>query len=232
MILLVSLIISAILLPIVTIFTKGMGQKFLTGLVGLLFSGAIILVILNQNNHLGMEKVTETKTVILESSSAESPVDMLLYKALGTGEEKVYVYRTDQKELKPKTTGQDKTTNKVIIGEKEAHLEESITNWEYKSSFLEKVFSVDKGEKILVSEVNTFYLPNDWLELSTDEAEKLSKNLKTNEAQMETEAKAYVTGKVTEAMTKNPELSQEEIAKITEQATKEFQQKAIQELLK
>lgn len=232
MILLISLILTAILLPVVTIFTKGTLQKILTAIVGVLFSGAIILVIMNQSNHLGMEKVTETKTLVLESSSSESPVNMLLYKPLGNGEEKVYVYHTDKQESKPKITGQDKTTNKVVLGDSEAHLEVTTTNWEYRSSFLENIFSVDKNAKILVNEENTFYLPNDWIELSTDEAETLSENLKKNEAQMKIDAQTYISEKIKEAMVKNPELSQEEIKKLTEKLTKEFQLKAVQDLLK
>lgn len=48
MLLLISLILSAFLLPVVTLFTEGRLQKVLTAIVGLVFSGLILWVILHQ----------------------------------------------------------------------------------------------------------------------------------------------------------------------------------------
>ncbi len=52
-----------------------------------------------------MEEVTETKTTPLVSSADQSDVNMLLYQSLGDGTEKVYLYRTDDKQKEPKATG-------------------------------------------------------------------------------------------------------------------------------
>ncbi|MGC2935906.1 DUF4811 domain-containing protein, partial [Enterococcus faecium] len=64
------------------------------------------------SNHFGMEKVTETITEKIVSSADSQGEDLLLYKALGNGKVKVYLYRTNEKQEKPKAPGTDFVTNK------------------------------------------------------------------------------------------------------------------------
>lgn len=55
-----------------------------------------------------------------------------LYKALGNGKEKVYLYRTNEKQEKPKATGTDNETNKVEKTDGDAEKVTKTTYWEYK----------------------------------------------------------------------------------------------------
>ena len=67
-------------------------------LAGFILSGAAIIA--NDVNHFGMQVQSQTKTYHLASDSDKMGV--LLYKALGNGQEKIYVYKTSAKQAKPK----------------------------------------------------------------------------------------------------------------------------------
>ena len=96
------LIVSLLAFALTNVFAKKTWQTFLSLIFGLIFVASLSLIVANLSNHFGMEKVTETKTEKIVSSADSQGADMLLYKALGNGKEKVYLYRTNEKQEKPK----------------------------------------------------------------------------------------------------------------------------------
>ena len=232
MIVLVILVVSVILLPVANLFLEGIFRNVLALVAAVVFMVSTSLIVLNQNNHFVMEKVTTTSEIPLVSSSSESPVDLLLYKALGNGEDKIYLYQTDAKKTELKQTGQDKTTNLVEMGNQEAILEKQTTHWQYKSHFYELLFEVEKEQSFFISEKNTFRLPNSWLVINTDQAEKMGKELKNNQDKIQADAKAYIGENLKKAMMENPEMTKEEQQSIAEELTTAFQKQMIEELIK
>lgn len=157
---------------------------------------------------------------------------MLLYKALGNGKEKVYLYRTNEKQEKPKATGTDNETNKVEKTDGDAEKVTKTTYWEYKNDMYKFWFNIADNNHEYDSRVNTFKIPETWVELSTDQAAKLAELVKKQQSTMESEAKAYVQDGMVKAMTENPKMSKAEQEQRTKALAAEFQQQAFAKLVK
>ncbi|MFR2689918.1 MAG: DUF4811 domain-containing protein, partial [Enterococcus faecium] len=168
------LIVSLLAFALTNVFAKKTWQTFLSLIFGLIFVASLSLIVANLSNHFGMEKVTETKTEKIVSSADSQGADMLLYKALGNGKEKVYLYRTNEKQEKPKATGTDNETNKVEKTDGDAEKVTKTTYWEYKNDMYKFWFNIADNNHEYDSRVNTFKIPETWVELSTDQASKLA----------------------------------------------------------
>lgn len=204
-----------------------------------LFILSLVLLISNEYGHFGMKQVTSEKTYQIQTVQKGS--NLLLKKELGTnGKEDVYIYRTPEtaNKKKPTTTKVDvNVTNKVKTGNySAATLERKTTRWEYKNSFYSFLFGISDNNKEFVKQTNTFKVGQDWLVLTTTQASKLQKQMKskTFQAQMKQEGAAYVKAAVTKAMQANPSMSADEQKQVTQQAEKAFkaesQAKLIQEI--
>ncbi|WP_125588001.1 DUF4811 domain-containing protein [Companilactobacillus jidongensis] len=227
-----SIIICAILAYYFAVFiqNKKVGYS-LTAIFIIMFIGSIVLLVSNEYSHFGMEKVTSEKTIQIQTVQKGSNV--LLYKELGTsGDENVYVYRTPETEKakNPNHTKADlNVTNKVKKGSSSNTLTKKTTRWEYKNGFYSFLFSISGNNKEFIKQSNTFHVGNDWLVLSTTQAAKLSKELKSKkvQAQMKTEGEAYIKAAVTKAMTVNPSMSSAQQKQVMQQAQKEFKAQAM-----
>lgn len=226
------LIISLIAFAATNVFTKKTWQTFLSLVFGLIFVASLGLIVANLSNHFGMERVTETKTTKIVSSAKSDNANMLLYKALGDGTEKVYLYRTDEDQKKPKATGTDNETNKVEQTSGEAEKVSKTTYWEYKNDMYKFWFNLADNNHEYDKRVNTFKIPADWIELSTDQAAKLAELVKQQQSTMANDAKAYVQEGIVKAMTENPTMSQEEQAKLTKDLAADYQKQALAKLVK
>ena len=226
------LIISLIAFAATNVFAKKSWQTFLSLIFGLIFVVSLSLIVANVSNHFGMKKVTETKTTKIVSSVKSDNVNMLLYKALGDGTEKVYLYRTDEKQKKPKATGTDNETNKVEQTSGEAEKVSKTTYWEYKSDMYKFWFNLADNNHEYDKRVNTFKIPADWIELTTDQAEKLAKGAKQQQSTMANDAKTYVQEGIVKAMTENPAMSQKEQAKLTKDLAADYQKQVLAKLVK
>ncbi|MBG0500725.1 DUF4811 domain-containing protein [Enterococcus faecium] len=226
------LIVSLLAFALTNVFAKKTWQTFLSLIFGLIFVASLSLIVANLSNHFGMEKVTETKTEKIVSSADSQGADMLLYKALGNGKEKVYLYRTNEKQEKPKATGTDNETNKVEKTDGDAEKVTKTTYWEYKNDMYKSWFNIADNNHEYDSRVNTFKIPETWVELSTDQAAKLAELVKKQQSTMESEAKAYVQDGMVKAMTENPKMSKAEQEQRTKALAAEFQQQAFAKLVK
>ncbi len=107
--LLILLVLSVVLFAISNVFESNKWQIGLSFVFGFIFIAFLTLVTLNIPHHFGMKQEVITKKVELHSSVAQSQMPILLYQGLGDGTEKMYLYRTDEQQKKPKATD----TNKV-----------------------------------------------------------------------------------------------------------------------
>ncbi|MQS52331.1 DUF4811 domain-containing protein [Companilactobacillus mishanensis] len=202
-----------------------------------LFILSIGLLVGNEYNHIGMEKVTKDRTV--QISTVQKGSNVLLYKPVGTnGKENVYIYRTpdtiDAK--KPLHTKADlHVDNKVKVEDNgSATLTQKTTRWNYKNGFYDFLFGLSGNGNDFVSQKNTFNVGSDWLVLTTDQASKLSKKMKDKsvQAQMKSEGEKYVKSTVMKAMQQNPSMTKAQIAKVTKQAESAFKVQAAKNLVK
>ncbi|MBO0462442.1 DUF4811 domain-containing protein [Enterococcus sp. DIV1298c] len=225
------LIASVIAFALTNVFAKKMWQTLLSFVFGLLFVLSLGLIVGNITNHFGMKEVTETKTTPIVSSADQSEVNMLLYKSLGDGTEKVYLYRTDDKQKEPKATGTKNETNKVEQTEGTAEKVSETTYWVYKNDQYKFWFNLADNNHEFERRVNTFKIPADWIELSTDQASELAKRVEEQKSTMEADAQNFVKEGLMKAIAQNPAMTQEEQQQVSKDLATAYQKQALAKLV-
>lgn len=224
-------IISVLAFALTNIFAKKTWQTILSIIFAAIFLVSLVFITANDHYHYGMKKVTETTTQTLVSAAAGKNTNMLLYQPLGNGTEKVYLYKTNESQKKPKPTGTDHVTNVVKKDQAKSQIQTDKTYWVYKNDTAKFWFGLSSKNHQLIKEKNTFDVQKNWLVLSTDQAKELAKLVQKNKASMQTQAKAFVQEKVKAAMMQNPALDQTAQQKVIQQATAEYQQQAMAKLV-
>ncbi|APX71246.1 DUF4811 domain-containing protein [Companilactobacillus allii] len=236
------MIIVLILLSVVLAFyfavfiqNKKVGYSLMAVSIVVFLCG-LVMLISNEYNHFGMHKVTSEKTEQIQT--VQKGNNILLYKELGTsGKEDVYIYRrpeTAKAKNPDHTKAKLNVTNKVKKGASSNTLAQKTTRWEYKNGFYSFLFGISGNDKEFVKQTNTFHIGDDWLVLSTTQAAKLSKEMKSKkvQAQMKTQGEAYVKAALTTAMTQNPTMSASQQKQVMKQAQKEFKAQAMAKVVK
>ena len=187
-------------------------------LAGFILSGAAIIA--NDVNHFGMQVQSQTKTYHLASDSDKMGV--LLYKALGNGQEKIYVYKTSAKQAKPKPTKTSDFSAKVTRTKEDSYLKVTTKRYVYTNKLSKLLFGVFGNNREVKHRYYHFYVNKDWYVLSTDQAARLSKLLKTKQTEMKTKIASLVKAKVTQEIMANPSLAADSSKQqaLTEAATK------------
>lgn len=224
-------IISVLAFALTNIFAKKTWQTALSMIFAVVFLLSLGFITANDHYHYGMKQLTETTTQTLTTAADNKDIDLLLYKPLGNGTEKVYLYKTNDSQDKPKPTGTDHVKNIVKNTQKNAQLQIDKTYWVYKNDTAKFWFSLSSKDHQLIKEKNTFSIPKNWVVLSTEQAEKLTKLVQENKTAMETDAKSFVQAKVKKAMLQQPTMNQATQQKIIQQATVESQQQALAKLI-
>ncbi|KRL65625.1 DUF4811 domain-containing protein [Companilactobacillus versmoldensis] len=234
----ISILVLAALAYFCAVFVKNkrVGYSFTTVFIVLLI-GATVSLVLNEQNHFGMEKVVSQKTIPIQTVKKGS--NLLLYKELGNkGKERVYVYRTPSTEnaKKPNTTKADiNVKNKVKVGDYNiSKIDQKTTRWEYKNGFYSFLFNLSNNNNEFVSQKNTFKIGQDWLVLTTKQANALNKKLKDKsvKAQMQQEGEAYVKKVVAQEMQANPSMSSAQQKKVVSEAQNAYKLQAVKDLVK
>ena len=232
-----SIIITAVLGYYFAVFieNKKVGYSLSFTFIAL-FILSLFLLISNEYNHLGMKQVTREKTEQIQSVQKGS--NLLLKKELGTnGKEDVYIYRTPEtaNAKEPQTTKVDVNVKNVVKtgNYSAATLTKKTTRWEYKNGFYSFLFGLSDNNKEFVKQKNTFKVGNDWLVLTTAQASKLQKQMKSKafQAQMKQEGATYVKAAVMKAMQANPSMTPAEQKAVTQKATKAFKAQATAKLI-
>lgn len=228
---LLIVILSVAAFAIINVFAKNALQTFCSLIFGAIFVISTGFMMANLTYHFGMEKVTKTTTTALVSSGDSDSADILLYQPLGNGSEKVYLYKTDSKQKKPKQTGTDSVKNSVVTGAETAQKVTKTTTWVYKSDAYKLLFNIADNNHQYVKRSNTFEIPDSWVQLSVAQAKKLAQLVADNKAQMTTDAKAYVQEKMTAALTADPTMDAAAQKAASEKFAAEFQQQAFAKLV-
>lgn len=214
-------IISVLAFASSNIFAKKTWQTILSVVFAAIFLVSLGLITANDHYHYGMKKVTETTTQTLTSTADSKGINMLLYQPLGNGTEKVYLYKTNESQKKPKTTGTDHVSNVVKKNQRKTQLRTDKTYWVYQNNTVKFWFGLSSKNHQLIKEKNTFDVQKNWTILSTNQAKKLAKLVQKNKTSME----------VTAAMMQDPTMDQSAQQKIIQQATTDYQQQAMQKLI-
>lgn len=225
------LIISLLAFTLSIIFAKKIWRPVFIFLFGCCFIFSVAAIVGNDRYHWGMEKQTKSTTQPLVSSSAEKGMNFLLYKQLGTGSEKVYIYRTKETQKKVSVTGTSSVTNKVKTVTTTPKLTVKTTRWIYKNDFYSLLFGISKNNQKYDSRVYTFEVGKDWLVLSTDQAKAFGKALKAQEVSIKEGATEFVKSKLTSEMAKNPTMSQAEQQRLSAMYAAEYQQQELAKIL-
>lgn len=130
--------------------------------VGLVLSvGSIILLTLNYNSYLGMKLVNSTTTYPLTSSVKKQHV--LLYRQLGTKNERVYYYQTNP--LQTKLAQTNPSTGSVKIHKNAATNNLKITRfyWVYKNEEMRLLFGAGISNHHFAKQQYDFHLKSGWV---------------------------------------------------------------------
>ncbi len=163
----IILILSAAATAFFFILAQKKWQQRLSFVFAIFFLLSIVLIVANFNQHFGMNQATSTQTVELVSSVKGEDTDVLLYKPLGDGTEKVYLYQTESMD-KPKSAGSQGVKNHINQDADQAQLTIKTTEWVYKNDFYQTLFAMAGNNHEFIQQDNQFDLPSDWEVLSAE----------------------------------------------------------------
>lgn len=234
----VIMFIGAIAFFVSIMFAPNMRTRWIPGLItGLIFVGSTVIITANFHEHWGMKQVTTTKTQKIYSTSSQ--MQLALYQQVGTsGKDNVYVYQTKPRQKTPQhTQANEFTTNRLVWTDSDqATLTFKETRWRFKNDFYKVLFAGSKMDGHLISRTNTFRYPKTFVKISVKQAQALKKQAQalkspTAQAQLKTQAAAYVTAKIQAAKQQNPDLTEAQLQKLTQQAQQEYQAQMIKKMM-
>lgn len=212
-------------------FSPSNRTRWLLGMIsGLIFVGSTLMITANFHEHWGMKQVTTTKTQKIYSTSSQ--MQLALYQPVGTsGKDNVYIYQTKPRQKTPQhTQANEFTTNRLVWTDSDqATLTVKETRWRFKNDFYKVLFAGSKMDGKLVSRTNTFRYPKTFVKISVKQAQALKSP--ATQAQLKAQAAAYVTAKVQAAKQQNPDLTEAQLQKLTQQAQQEYQAQMIKKTM-
>jgi hypothetical protein len=219
-------------------FSPSNRTRWLLGMIsGLIFVGSTLMITANFHEHWGMKQVTTTKTQKIYSTSSQ--MQLALYQQVGTsGKDNVYIYQTKPRQKTPQhTQANEFTTNRLVWTDSDqATLTVKETRWRFKNDFYKVLFAGSKMDGHLISRTNTFRYPKTFVKISVKQAQALKKQAQAlkspaAQAQLKIQAAAYVTAKIQAAKQQNPDLTEAQLQKLTQQAQQEYQAQMIKKMM-
>lgn len=227
----VIMFIGAIAFFVSIMFSPSNRTRWLLGMIsGLIFVGSTLMITANFHDHWGMKRITTTKTQKIYSTNSQ--MQLALYQPVGTsGKDNVYIYQTKPRQKTPQhTQANEFTTNRLVWTDSDqATLTVKETRWRFKNDFYKVLFAGSKMDGKLVSRTNTFRYPKTFVKISVKQAQALKSP--ATQAQLKAQAAAYVTAKVQAAKQQNPDLTEAQLQKLTEQAQQEYQAQMIKKMM-
>ncbi|MFR0617550.1 DUF4811 domain-containing protein [Limosilactobacillus mucosae] len=234
----IIMFLGAIAFFVSIMFAPNMRTRWILGLItGLIFVGSTVIITANFHDHWGMKRITTTKTQKIYSASSQ--MQLALYQQVGTsGKDNVYIYQTKPRQKTPQhTQANEFTTNRLVWTDSDqATLTVKETRWRFKNDFYKVLFAGSKMDGKLVSRTNTFRYPKTFVKISVKQAQALKKQAQAlkspaTQAQLKAQAAAYVTAKVQAAKQQNPDLTEAQLQKLTQQAQQEYQAQMIKKMM-
>ena len=170
----VILILAAILFIYFNVI-PGKGHALISWLSLIVTSLCILGIVAHDYNHWGMKTETEINKQSLVSS-ANPNLPLLLYQPLGNGTEKVYLYKTNNEQKKPKAIKLDKVSTEIKHSA-QANLQIETTRYVYRDNFSRIMFGVFAHDNELKQRKYIFTIPSSWKVISTKDMQKLQKQM-------------------------------------------------------
>lgn len=228
------LIIGVILFAAVTIGMRLSKVKYgLVAVTLLMVLSALAMLTVNDVSYWGMTKRTTTVDKPLSSAADIQGTETVLYQALGNGQEKVFIYKTTDKQKKVTTTKADvSVTNKVVRNTNILHpiLKTKTVRYVYKNDFYKFLFAGINGNNRYVKQTNTFEVPTSWVILSTKQVKQLEKQAKTAAKATKAQMQQVVSQQVAQAKAQNPTMTAAEQKTLTQTIQKQVTEQAAQEV--
>lgn len=125
----------------------------------IVIAGSLIALVGNDNYHWGMHQVTQTQ--IQNLSPVRSPQAALMVKRLGTGSERVVVYRLADATKTRRTVADIHTTTKFVTGSP-AQLQITTTSWQFRSHWSKLLFELGNRQTQVSHRQYLFTTPKNW----------------------------------------------------------------------
>ena len=170
----VILILAAILFIYFNVI-PGKGHTIISWLSLTVTSLCILGIVAHDYNHWGMKTETQISKQSLVSSATPN-LPLLLYQPLGNGTEKVYLYKTNNEQKKPKAIKLDKVSTEIKYSA-QANLQIETTRYVYRDNFSRIMFGVFSHNNELKQRKYIFTIPSSWKVISTKDMKKLQKQL-------------------------------------------------------
>ncbi|KRM87604.1 DUF4811 domain-containing protein [Lacticaseibacillus thailandensis] len=233
------LVISTILLFISFVTLRSSWYRVLfVAITGVLMVGSVWAIHENDEDHLGMKRVTTTTSQVIYSASPSKALSLLLHQDIGTnGKHSVYIYKTasGSKAKTHHTKADYDVYNRVTTTQQDvAQLQVTRHEWVYKNDFAKLMFN-DLNNHQLIKQTNTFKIPTTWYDLTTSQAKQLAQQLKKAQHQsaaQKAQLQAAIKQQVAAAVAKNPSMTQAQQQALVKQLTAKYQQAAIAKAVK
>lgn len=203
-----------------------------------------LTLMLNDVSHLGMKEVTVTTTTKLQPtvSPKKLPVNLLMYKQLGTGNEKIYLYKPAITTKVRHTDADVSASTQVIRSPRAKTATVTITKTKYqaKNSFWRVLYYGLGLENQVKQRHYQFTVPASWKVVSVAQLKRAQQRLKHDKPAitqaMKQQVPPLVKQQVIQAMQKNPTMSSQQRSQVmqrakqqaTQQVMRRFVNKALQ----
>lgn len=228
------LIVGVLLFATVTIGMNRSKVKYSLVATSLVFIlGALTLLTINDVSYWGMKATSTIVDKPLSSAADLQGTSSVLYKPLGNGKEKIFIYKTTDKQKKVTTTKADvTTTNKVVRSASVAHpiLETRTYRYVYKNSFYKFLFAGIHGNHRYIKQTNTFKVPTSWVVLSTQQVDALEKQAKKTAQKTKAQLQQVVTQQVAQAKAQDPDMTAAAQKALTQKIQKQVEAQVAQQV--
>lgn len=204
-----------------------------------LLSLAVLVVsigsfVMYDNAHLGMKVQTKSATTPLVSPSKD--LNVLTYKQLGTGSERIFIYRTDPAGKVLTTRADTNVTTKVkqVGATTPATITTTTQHYVCANGFSRLMFGILGGDGTVKHVTYTFRVNDQWLVANTNQAAKLKTVMKNPavQARMKAQVGTVVQQKLAAAMQKNPHLNKVDQVELQKDALQAAKVQVIKGLIK
>ncbi|MFK5676299.1 DUF4811 domain-containing protein [Ligilactobacillus sp. LYQ60] len=198
-----------------------------------------LILMLNDVSHLGMKEVAVTTTTKLQPTinPKKLPVNLLMYKQLGTGSEKVYLYKPAVTTKVSHTDADVSASTQVIHSSRAKTATVTITKTKYqaKNSFWRVLYYGLGLENQVKQRHYRFTIPVSWQIVSVAQLKRAQQRLKHDKpaiAQaMKQQVPLLVKQQVTQAMQKNPTMSSHQRVQVTQRAEQQAKQQIMRQFI-
>lgn len=227
----VILVLATILFFIFTVLPT-IKYRFIYALLAFaVMIGMTSVIVLNDSYEFGM-KVETTKTTRPLVSSTTEQLDTLLYQQLGTGSERVYLYKTDVAQKKPQATKTADTTVKYHYTTKTPTVTITEERYVYQNKWSKFFFSILHNDKRLKHRTYDFAINQNWYVLSTKQAQRLKQVFSQNKERIQQATTKLVQERFAKRLQAEPTMSTAKQAALLKELQQEVLQQTVADLIK